>query len=171
MAHENHGVAHIKIMHLLFRGIRWLIIPLSLFLWLQWPLRELVHAYSREVNDLAQMMFAIYGAVAVSAATLQGRHLRATGWSASPFASDTHAALRVLLAAACVVPWAMFALWTFGGSVWQSVWGFERFPETFNPGYFVLKLAVILLYVLVLVQALGAVFRCVQAKVGRGSAP
>ena len=38
--------------------------------------------------------------------------------------------------------------------VWQSVIKLEAFPETFNPGYFVVKSAVVLLALLVLVQAL-----------------
>lgn len=37
-----------------------LVLPVSLLLFLQWPLREWVQAYSREANDLAQALFAIY---------------------------------------------------------------------------------------------------------------
>ncbi len=37
---------------------RWLVIPVSLLLFLQWPLRDLAHAYSIEVNDLAQWLVA-----------------------------------------------------------------------------------------------------------------
>jgi hypothetical protein len=33
---------------------RWLSIPLVLLLFMQWPLREWLHAYSREANDIAQ---------------------------------------------------------------------------------------------------------------------
>jgi len=40
----------------------------------------------------------------------------------------------------------------------QSVRQLEAFPETFNPGYFVLRIAVVLTALLVLVQALLDVF-------------
>lgn len=36
-----------------------LVLPLSLLLFMHWPLRELVQAYSREANDLAQLLFAL----------------------------------------------------------------------------------------------------------------
>ena len=46
------------------RGAGWLMLPLALLLFAQWPLRELVQAGSREANDLAQVVFALYMAVA-----------------------------------------------------------------------------------------------------------
>jgi len=36
---------------------------------------------------------------------------------------------------------------------------FEGFPETFNPGYFIIKLALLLLALLTLLQGVVAVFR------------
>jgi len=46
-----------------------LVLPVSLLLFLQWPLREWLQAYSREANDLAQVLFALYVSVAITAAT------------------------------------------------------------------------------------------------------
>src|SRR5689334_12500560 len=43
-----------------------LVLPISLLLFLQWPLRELVHAGSREANDLAQWLFALYVSLAMT---------------------------------------------------------------------------------------------------------
>ena len=48
---------------------RHLALPLSLLLFLQWPLRDLVRSYSREANDLGQWIFALYVAASVTAAT------------------------------------------------------------------------------------------------------
>jgi hypothetical protein len=48
---------------------RWLVIPVVLLLFLQWPLRDLVRAYSRQANDVGQWTFALVVAVAVTAAT------------------------------------------------------------------------------------------------------
>ena len=33
---------------------RWLVLPVALILFLQWPLRDFVRAWSREANDLGQ---------------------------------------------------------------------------------------------------------------------
>jgi TRAP-type C4-dicarboxylate transport system permease small subunit len=46
-----------------------LVLPISLLLFLQWPLRDLLQAYSREANDLAQWLFALYVSVAITYAT------------------------------------------------------------------------------------------------------
>src|SRR5262249_49003404 len=56
-------------------GAAVLVLPLSLLLFLQWPLREWVQMYSREANDLAQILFAFYVAVAITAATRAHAHL------------------------------------------------------------------------------------------------
>lgn len=56
-----------------FAGL--LVIPLALLLFAQWPLRDGLQNYARQANDVAQMVFALYAAVAVTAATLSGRHL------------------------------------------------------------------------------------------------
>ena len=38
--------------------------------------------------------------------------------------------------------------------MWRSIRGLEQFPETYNPGYYIIKGGVCLLAVLMLVQAL-----------------
>src|SRR5664279_1256717 len=52
-----------------------LVLPLALLLFLQWPLRDLVQAYSREANDLAQCLFALYVSLAITFATRRRAHL------------------------------------------------------------------------------------------------
>ena len=56
---------------------RRLILPVVLLLFLQWPLRDLVKGYSREANDLGQLLFALYVAVAFTAAMRAHTHLAA----------------------------------------------------------------------------------------------
>jgi len=130
-----------------------LALPLSLLLFLQWPLRELVQAYSREANDLAQCVFALYVSVAILCATRRGSHL-ATDAIAHRYSAAFRARLARIASLAILVPGSIFVLWSAWPIVWQSVIELEAFPETFNPGYFVVKAAVALLAVLVLVQAL-----------------
>ena len=59
------------------RGGLVLVIPLSLLLFLQWPLRDALGRYSREANDVAQILFALYVTLAITYATRQRTHLAA----------------------------------------------------------------------------------------------
>lgn len=125
-----------------------LALPLALLLAAQWPLRDLVQAYSRQANDLAQILFAVYVAFAVTAASAAGTHLSAAHTGPPPGRWRAWALL------ACVAPWALFMLWTFTGPALDSARLLERFSETLNPGFFAIKLALLLLVVLVLAEAL-----------------
>ena len=129
-----------------------LVLPLSLLLFLQWPLRELVQSYSREANDLAQCLFAVYVSAAVTCATRRHAHL-ATDALAHRYSSAARARLERVAARVILVPWALFVLYASYPVVAQSLLQLEGFPETFNPGYFVVKAAVALLALLVLLQA------------------
>jgi hypothetical protein len=60
-------------------GGQWLLLPVVAFLFLQWPLRDLVKHYSREANDLGQWLFALYVAMAFTAATRAHRARRSGG--------------------------------------------------------------------------------------------
>ena len=126
-----------------------LVIPLAGLLFCQWPLREWIQIGSREANDAAQILFALYVAVAVTAATRAGNHL-----AAFRTAGHTPPRWRSWAMLACLGPWASFTLWTALPQVWQSVGQFEHFPDTFNPGYFLVKIAATLLCALALVDAL-----------------
>jgi TRAP-type mannitol/chloroaromatic compound transport system permease small subunit len=135
-----------------------LVLPLALLLFLQWPLRELVQAYSREANDLAQCLFAVYVAVAILCATRVGTHL-AVDAIAHRYSPATRARLGRIASLVVLVPWSLFVLYAAWPIVAQSVRQLEAFPETFNPGYFIVKLAVALLALFVLLQAVIDVFR------------
>lgn len=129
-----------------------LVLPLAILLFLQWPLREWVQAYSRQANDLGQILFALYVSVAVSAATRSHTHLSA----GSASAKRRLAPWRAWAALACVGPWAVFMLWAASGMMRLSLLGLERFSETMTPGYFVIKLSLAILLLLVLVQAIAS---------------
>jgi TRAP-type C4-dicarboxylate transport system permease small subunit len=128
-----------------------LVVPLTFLLFAQWPLRDVVQAGSRQANDLAQVIFALYMAIAVTAASLQRAHLAAhVGGDHPP------APWRRWAVVACTAPWAVFLLWTSAPSVWQSVLQLERFGETLNPGYFLIRVALWLMALLVLVHGLAS---------------
>ena len=56
---------------------KWLALPLVVLLFLQWPLRDGIQMFSREANDLGQVVFAFFVAVSVTAATRAHTHLAA----------------------------------------------------------------------------------------------
>jgi TRAP-type mannitol/chloroaromatic compound transport system permease small subunit len=137
----------------LLAAVRWLVLPIGLLLFLQWPLRDLLHRWSVQANDLAQWLFALYVACALTQATRHHAHLAIDGF-ARRLAPEVRDRIGRVGGAVCVFPWAMFVLITGFPSAWQSLRQFEAFPETSNQGYFVVKLSVMLLAMLLIVQVL-----------------
>jgi len=134
-------------------AMRWLALPLVLLLFLQWPLRDLVHGFSREANDLGQVVFALFVAVSVTAATRAGTHLAADA-IAQRYSLASRRRIRQAGALLGLAPWALFILWSSRSAVSSSLSLFERFPDTANPGYFLIKLALWLMAALILIQAI-----------------
>ena len=132
---------------------RWLVLPVSLLLFLQWPLREVVHGYSAQANDLAQWLFALYVSLALTDATRDGSHLAADGF-AQLYSPATRRRLARVAALVCLVPWSLFIVIEAWPSVAQSVGQLETFPDTYDPGYFIIRASTWLLALLVLLQAL-----------------
>ncbi len=135
-----------------------LVLPLSLLLFLQWPLREWVQHWSREANDLAQILFAVYVAIAVTDATRRHTHLAADAWAHRYPVAVRHGLERAA-ALLIALPWAIFLLYAGWPSLQQSMRQLESFPDTYNPGYFLLRAAVALLAALVVTQAFVDVLR------------
>jgi TRAP-type C4-dicarboxylate transport system permease small subunit len=132
---------------------QWLVLPVSLLLFAQWPLRDLVHAYAIQANDLAQWMFALYVSLALTFATRERTHLAADAF-AHRYSPRTRRRIAAIGGFLCVAPWALFILVVSAPSVWQSIGELEEFPETYDPGYFIVKAATWLLALLALAQAL-----------------
>ena len=137
---------------------RWLILPVVALLFLQWPLRDFVRAWSREANDLGQWLFALYVAMAFTAATRTRTHLAADAVARS-YSERTRGWIARIGALVALVPWALFVL--IGGAkiVVPSLRVLEAFPDTYNPGYFVIKLALWVLAGLMLMQAIIDILR------------
>jgi TRAP-type C4-dicarboxylate transport system permease small subunit len=148
---------------LLIASGRWLVLPVSALLFAQWPLRDLVHAYSTDANDLAQWLFALYVSLAVTYATRERVHL-ATDTLAHRYSPTTRARISRVAALVCVAPWSLFILISSASLVWRSVRQLELFPETYSPGYFIIKLSMWLLALLALVQALVVALRAAEPR-------
>lgn len=140
------------------RVVAILVLPLALLLFLQWPLREIVQAYSRETNDLAQILFALYVSLAITAATRENSHIAADAL-ARRFRERTRRSLKRVASLVILMPWSIFVLWAAWPALWPSLRHLEGFPETYNPGYFVIRMAVALLALAVLTQSLIDAFR------------
>jgi TRAP-type mannitol/chloroaromatic compound transport system permease small subunit len=131
---------------------QWLVLALILLLFLQWPLRDLVGCCSREANDLGQIVFAFFVAVSVAAATRAGTHLAADAL-AQRYSPGARHLLRKIGALVGLVPWALFVLIASKPTIVSSIAETERFAETGNPGYFLIKFAIWVLALTVLAQA------------------
>lgn len=137
---------------------KWLALPVVILLFLQWPLRTIVGLYSREANDLGQWLFAIYVAAAITAATRAKTHLAADTISRN-YSDATRQWLARAGALFGLIPWAIIVLITGWNTVRNSALLLERFPDTNNPGYFIVKLALLLLALLVLAEGVIELFR------------
>ena len=127
-----------------------LVLPLALMLFAQWPLRDGLQSHAREANDGAQILFALYAAVAITAATRSGSHLALASHKNIPIKGAR--SWRDWGLALCVVPWALFLLWTSVPQMLASVARWESFSEGLTPGYFMLHIALVLLPILVLLE-------------------
>lgn len=156
------GAARSQPAHPLVAGCVRLVAPLALLitllLFLQWPLRDLVGVGSTMANDAAQGLFALYVAVGVAHAQARGGHLTARGDLAGPAAPRW----RRVAAAGLVLPWCLYLCGTSMPLAWQSIVQAERFPETLNPGYFLVKVALVVLPLLLSVQAARTLLRALR---------
>jgi TRAP-type mannitol/chloroaromatic compound transport system permease small subunit len=133
-------------------GGRWLLLPVVALLFLQWPLRDILRAYSRDANDLGQWLFALYVAMAFTAATRAHTHLAADAL-ARHYSERTRLWLARLIALLGLLPWSLYVIIGGANLVISSVRSLEAFADTYNPGYFIIKLALWMLAGLVLLQA------------------
>ncbi len=137
---------------------QWLALPLIVLLFLQWPLRDIVHGYSREANDLGQIIFALYVAFSISAATRAGTHL-AADTLAQRYSARTRQRLKQFGSGLGIVPWALLVLYASRNYVLSSLLGLEAFPDTNNFGYFIIKAALWIMAIMVIAQSALDLFR------------
>jgi TRAP-type C4-dicarboxylate transport system permease small subunit len=149
----------------------WLVLPLALLLFAQWPLRDLVGAWSRQANDIAQWLFALYVALALRETTRRHAHLSA-GLLVARYPPRWRERLARFGEPLAVLPFALYVLVTSALPTWRSIVGLEAFPDTFNPLYFVIRASA---WLLALLMALQALLACAGdepgAAVASGEAP
>ncbi len=141
----------------LVAAAKWLALPLVVLLFLQWPLRDLLRLYSREANDLGQVVFALFVAVSVTAATRAGTHL-AVDLLARRYSPRTRRLLARIGAAVGLLPWAVFILIASRITVVSSLQHLEQFQDSGNAGYFLIKVALWVMAAAVIGQSLVDIF-------------
>ena len=142
----------------LIAGAQWLALPLTVLLFLQWPLRDIFRSYSREANDLGQIIFALFVAVSITAATRAGTHLAADA-VAQRYSPRLRVHIRQIGALVGIAPWALFILFASKSAVISSLQVREGFPDTGNPGYFIIKLALWIMAITILAQSVLEIVR------------
>lgn len=121
--------------------ISWLVIPLAVLLLAQWPLREAsawLGSHARTANDMAQIVFAIYATCAITAASVAGVHLAARHDLGRYSRAQQYGLI------ACILPWVLWMTWASVPMAWRAALSLEKFSETLTPGFFIIKLAVLL---------------------------
>lgn len=134
----------------------WLALPVSLLLFVQWPLRQFSGGHPEIANDTAQTLFALYVAAALRHTMRRGGHLRAAGLvpRLSPTVQAWARRLQAIAVAAVLLPWSAGLIALGAPIIGQSLAQRERFADTLDPGYCLIKLAMGLLLALVGIQAL-----------------
>jgi TRAP-type mannitol/chloroaromatic compound transport system permease small subunit len=148
----DHLIGHIV------AAAKWLALPLVVLLFLQWPLRDVFRVFSREANDFGQVVFAFFVSASVTAATRARTHL-AADLLARRYTPLIRQRLNRLGSAVGLLPWALFVLIASKSTVISSLYDLEAFQDSGNPGYFLIKLALWAMAILILCQSLLDIFR------------
>jgi len=101
-------------------------------------------------------------AVSISAATQAGTHLAADA-VAQHYTARTRDWLKRLGSGLGLLPWALFVLIAGKTYVVPSLLELESFPETDNPGYFLIKCGLWLMAITIIAQAVVDIFRPLPA--------
>jgi TRAP-type mannitol/chloroaromatic compound transport system permease small subunit len=113
-------------------------VPLMLLLGAQWPARELFNHETVRINDLGQICFGVLIAFGMAMTIVEDRHVRI-----EVLARRMPQRMRLLLELAAhllaLLPWLALLLIHGEPFVMNSLRQLEKFPETYNPGYFMLK--------------------------------
>jgi TRAP-type mannitol/chloroaromatic compound transport system permease small subunit len=140
------------------RWASWLCLPLVLLLFLQLPLRDIVHAGNNTDNDFGQIIFANFFMVGIPFAMRHDAHVRVDILH-QHFGARWRAIIELAGTALFTLPWLALLGWYALPIVLNSLAQREKFAETYTPGYFILKLGLVFFVVLVACQAIAHIIR------------
>jgi len=113
---------------------------LVVFLWVQWPVRVFATGNPRLINDMGQIAFAYFWVMAFGIACLTQSHLQI-----SNNAATTNATRRAWSSFVLSSPWAIFLFFSAWPLLINSWHENEKFPDSYSPGFYMIKLALVLL--------------------------
>lgn len=128
----------LKFLWLLFLALP--IVLLVVFLWAQWPMRVFASGNPRLINDMGQIAFAYFWVMAFAIACLSQSHLQISN-KAAPTKKGRRAWTGFVLS----LPWAIFLVYSAWPLLINSWHENEKFPDSYSPGFYLIKLALILL--------------------------
>jgi TRAP-type mannitol/chloroaromatic compound transport system permease small subunit len=140
------------------RWASWLCLPVILLLFLQLPLRDLVHGGNNTDNDFGQIVFANFFMVGIAFAMRWDAHVRVDILH-QHFSARTRAVIELAGTVLFTLPWLALLGWYALPIVLNSLRQTEKFAETYTPGYFILKLGLFFFVVLVGFQAVANIIR------------
>lgn len=127
----------LKFLWLLFLALP--IVLLVVFLWAQWPMRVFASGNPRLINDMGQIAFAYFWVMAFAIACLSQSHLQISN-NAAPTKKGRRAWTGFVLS----LPWAIFLVYSAWPLLINSWHENEKFPDSYSPGFYLIKLALIL---------------------------
>src|SRR6266705_2416716 len=140
------------------RASAWLVLFVVAALFAQWPLREFVGAGHILANDFGQIAHATVFMLGVAYAMRWDGHVRL-----DVFYHRMSRRARVLVdlvgTVFFVAPWIGIVLWFSWATTVRSVAVFEKFSDTWSPGYWLFKVLLLVFAALLLLQAVGHVAR------------
>jgi TRAP-type mannitol/chloroaromatic compound transport system permease small subunit len=140
------------------RTAAWLVLFVILALFGQWPLRELFGGGHILANDFGQIAHAAVFSIGVAYALRWDGHVR-LDLIYQRLSARGRAWVDLVGTLVIVMPWAGMVLWFSWKTTLRSVAGFEQFPETWSPGYWMFKVLLVVFAVLLLLQAAGHIAR------------
>jgi TRAP-type mannitol/chloroaromatic compound transport system permease small subunit len=147
------------------RLFAWLVLIVIGCLFAQWPLREFVGSGHILANDFGQIAHAAVFMVGAAYALRWDGHVRLDIFY-QRMSERTRAVVDLVGTVGFIVPWTAIVLWYSWSTMLRSVAVYEKFPDTWSPGYWLFKVLLIVFAVLLLLQALGHIARDIVAVFG-----
>ncbi len=147
------------------RWAAWLCLPVIVLLFLQLPLRNIVHAGNNTDNDFGQVIFAAFFMLGIPFAMYHDAHVRVDIFY-QRLTARRRAAIELTGTVLFLLPWLALVGWYSLPIVLNSLFEMEKFAETYSPGYFILKLQLFFFVALVGAQAIANVIRAALVLTG-----
>jgi TRAP-type mannitol/chloroaromatic compound transport system permease small subunit len=144
------------------RGCAWIVLFVIGALFAQWPLREWLGGGHILANDFGQIAHAAVFSLGIAYAMRWDGHVRLDLFY-QRLTQRGKAIIDLTGSALIVVPWAGMVMWYSVPTALRSVAGFEQFPETWTPGYWVFKALLVAFTSLLLLQTAGHIARDIAA--------